>query len=900
MKKKKQHKKKWYQHWVLNTFVVVIGLITGGCYYVWQKVGPTIQSAIRYGYAKSASLNKHSLDGPKPTVIYDCNGNVIKTLNTKANYTVNEQDANPLLTKGFVAVEDQRFYQNHGVDIYGTARAFAMHFLFHRPLQGGSTITQQLARDKILDSQEQTMSRKISEMVVAQQLTKEFTKKQILIGYLNNCYFGHGAYGISEAAHIYFNKDQKDLTPREAAMIIGLTNNPSLYDPVTNPKLSNQKIKQTLGYMYYAKIINKQQYEDAIHQPTELHLTPIINDTDYTDNYAVSYAMHNAAEDMARQDGFQFKYWFNTDQEYQDYHKAYNLEMQKELDKLVGGGYQIYTSIDMNLQNKIQDAANKALDGYQTKNAQGIVQPQVALTVVDNQTHNVVAIIGGRGTNGDYFNRGFQSYRQPGSTSKPLTAYTPAFMNGKLPQDQIYDGPVKGFPNTKDWFGSFYFKNVTLRDALVQSLNAPALRLAEFNGPSYNTVSPLVKMQFSNLAPEDNNYIISIGGFTNGVNTAEMAGAYSALANQGVYTHQSNVTKIINSNTGNTIYNNDYKKTYVYSPSASYMMLDVMKGVVDGPTVTKPDVADNYPHNLQAAKTGSTDSNKDAYFAEVNYYYSDAVWVGNDNNTPLTEPEQQLAMRVNHNVEEILLAGKQPKDFDKPANVQKNGNDFTVTSKDKNSLEDVNNELYLLNNQNHNSIESLNNNRLNDLDYRIIYGLSKKEEEARQQKVENVLNQININDFNNIDEYSKYQALISKASALNVDVKHAYTHTQLQNKITDLQAEISNQYSYLLLLQQNKQDAIKEQKLQQAKQNLINKNQDKINQIESHFDKDKQAVIDAYNSNDSNKEKQASQTLKDDIAQLNKLGKATPDFTIVTDNQQTVLVPGSTPNLNFQ
>lgn len=220
-------KKRFYKKWWFYLTIIPIGLMVGGTSFAWHKYGPEVQTAIRQGYAESAKVTNNTLDPVQPTVIYGQNGSVLKQLNTKSGLVVTEKDANPLLSKGFVSVEDQRYYQNHGVDLFGTARAMVEHYVMHKPLQGGSTITQQVARDVVLHNQQQTASRKISEMVVAQQLDKKFSKDKVLTTYLNNSYFGHGATGVAAASQYYFGKNQKDLTPREAAVIISLTNNPT-------------------------------------------------------------------------------------------------------------------------------------------------------------------------------------------------------------------------------------------------------------------------------------------------------------------------------------------------------------------------------------------------------------------------------------------------------------------------------------------------------------------------------------------------------------------------------------------------------------------------------------------------------------------------------------------------
>ena len=892
-KERKKHKKRFYKRWWFYILVLPTIAVGGGAGYAWHQYGPTIQSAINDGYTESAKIDKDSLNHIAPTVIYDSQGRSIKRLNSIGDLHVTNDNRNPYLAKGFVSVEDKRFYKNKGVDLYGTLRAVAMHFVMGRPLQGGSTITQQVARNAILHNQQQTVGRKISEMVVAQNLDKEFSKDDILTSYLNNSYFGHGATGVAAAAKYYFGKDQKDLNVREAATIIGLTNNPTLYDPSTNKEVSDDKIATTLGTMYANGVITKAQYKEALHQKTELHITPLINDNDFTKNYAISYAMHNSAEELAKQDGFQFKYKFANTTEYNKYHQAYNQMMQNEIDKIVSGGYNIYTSIDMDVQNKVQNAALSVLAPYTTRDNEGKLMPQVSATILDNNTHNVVAVLGGRGTDNDYFNRAYQSFRQPGSTAKPIVAYTPAFMKGDTPQGMVYDGPVPQYPTVHN-AGQFNFRNMSIRTAVVNSLNTPALREA-MKTPANELTDNLAKMQFSHLAPEDDNYIISIGGFTNGVSTTEMAGAYSTLTNGGVYTPASNITKITNSTSGDTLYDNDHPKTQVYAPSSSYMMLDVMKSVVNGPTVTAPALTDKYPKKLQAVKTGQTDSDKDTYFVATNYYYANAVWVGNDNGALLSEDQVGLAMKVNKAIQDVTLAGKAPKDFNKPNNVSKNGDIINKIGPEPNLVTENVDDTKSIQEQLEKN-KATNKKRIDSMDYRIIYGLSEGQEKEREERVQSLVDEVNSDEFTSISQYGGLQGKLSKATSLLTDVKHAAAKDALRAQIADAQKKVSSQYSYLQLVKEQNTESSNQEILDQARAEAKSKNSSKIK-----ADKDKYnsliSQIESGLKSGSDVDSLKSE-LETTISQLNSMGEATPTVTFVTDGNGNYTVSySSKPNL---
>lgn len=894
----KQHKRKWYQHPLLWTLTIILLLIGSAGEYLHHKYWNTFEAAVQNGYLQANKINKDTLNTQAPTVIYDQKGRILKTLNSKANLKVTPKNMNPYLAKGFVAVEDKRFWQNPGVDLYGTMRAFYA-LLRHRELQGGSTITQQLARNKILKNQNQTISRKISEMVVAQELTKRFSKREILAGYLNASYFGHSNTGVAAAAKYYFSRNQKDLTPRQAAVIIGLTNNPTLYDPQTNIKNSNAKTAIVLRTMRQNKVITKKQYAKAIKQKTKLKITPIANSDNYTDNYATSYAMHNAAEALAKNDGFQFRYWFKNKADYNQYHQSYNQQIQTELDKLSSGGYQIYTSIDSKLQKQIERAVDTQFIGYVGKDRYHKLMPQVALTVVDNQTHNVTAIVGGRGTKGgDYFNRAYQSYRQPGSTAKPILAYSTWFEGNGRPQSMLLDSQVPQYPSVKDWNGSWSNHNLTAREALVQSLNAPALRAAMMS-PISDLTGKLTAMQFSNLDPADQNYIITIGGFTHGVSTTEMANAYSTLANEGVYTPTSNVTKIVDATSHRVVYVNDYAQKQVYKPSAAYMTIDMMKSVVGGvTTLNSPHVANNYPHKYQAVKTGSTDDDKDAYFVEANYYYATAVWVGNDLASTLSEPEHTLAMRVNHAVQTVLLANKKPRDFKRPSNLIKDGNAFTVTGKEDRLLSSSDTYQNVIAKSHQDSAKS-NQNRLTSLAYRIVYGLTKKTELARENKVDQAIRDYDLSQFNNADDYQSFQTRLTKMNILNIGVKDASARNSFQRILDNMQLTLSQRYPLLLLDSDNQEQAANQAKIENARQKLLAKNQAKISTLKTKLNGAKLAVISAYSNDDTDEQQKTKENLSKIIAQLNELGEPTPTYTIVYDGHTAVLVPSAKPQLNL-
>ena len=892
-KQKRFYKKVWF--WVL---IALTSLTFVGGYVAWSKYGKMVTEATNTGYQIAESLDKNILRSDQPTIIYDYQGNEIKRLNTQADYQVKTEDFNKYLRQGFVATEDERFYQHHGVDLWATLRAIGS-YLKGGGLQGGSTITQQLVKNKILKNSEQTSSRKITEQVIAQELEKKFSKDEILTAYLNYVYFGHGSNGVGMAAKYYFNKDQKDLTIRESAVIIGLTNNPTLYDPTINQENSDEKVSEILGKMLRNKVITKEEYDEAINQKTELHPTPLVNEKEYTDNYAISFAMNRAAENLAVADGFELKYKFNSDEEYKEYHRIYNQTMQNKLEQILAGGYKIYTSINQELQADLENKIYSELAKYSDVNSStGKYDLQTSVTVVDNQTHNVVAIVGGRGTENDYVNRAYQFPRQPGSTAKPIIAYTPAFENGSLlPQSMVRDSQVPEYPTVGNAAGIYYNIDYSIREAVNWSFNTIAIKASMMTDINEVT-NKLADMEFHTLHPYDNNNIIAIGGFTYGVTTTEMAGAYSTLTNDGVFHQPSNVEKITYAYDDSVIYQNNHQGKKIYTKEASYAMLDVLKTAGSGHTIYDARaLADNYPKEFQGGKTGTTDGYNDVYFASVNHYYTATVWVGADQPRTLGENERKEAKIISRIVNETTLSGKTPVDFTKPSTVNKSGDIITFTSQEdiyKNKV--VNQTTFSVEaTKKQESSKSKNKERLSKSDYRIIYGLSKEEESSRESTLEGLINKIDINNFTKISDYESIQKQVAEAQAGLTTIKNSEQKNKFQTRIQELRSQINNQYTYLLKLAKDEESKNLNNEIETARNTADRNNSGKISELKNQIISLKEQ-IETANKNGSDTS-ELLKSLDSTIDRLNKMGEATPYYRIYTDGKSTTFIETEKPTL---
>lgn len=863
----------------LGFLLVTLAGVGGGSYYAWNKYSPMAYAYVTNGYEIADQLDDQSLSSQRTTVIRDANGKVIKELNSIQNLNITIDQANVLLKDGFVAVEDERFYEHHGVDGWATLRAIKT-MLSNGATQGGSTITQQLVKNKILQNFEQTANRKVTEMVIAQEVEKKFTKDQILESYLNNIYFGHGAYGVNSAAKAYFNKDQKDLTVRESAVIIGLTNNPTLYDPITNMDSSNNKVEEVLDKMLRNKVISKDQYEEAVKQETVINQGELFNQKEYTDNYAVSFAISRAAEELAKLDGFEMVYKFGTDEEYQQYQTLRGQVMQQQIEKILGGGYDIQTTINMDTQAQLEQTVQNLMSPWTDVNPEtGKLDLQASVTVIDNVTHNVVAVVGGRGTESDYVNRAWNGYRQPGSTAKPIIAYAPAFDAGTVvPNGMLYDGVVPEYPSVGNADGTYRNQNMTVRRAVDMSLNTPAIRASQ--GTDMNVVTDnLAKMQFGRLHPYDVNNIIAIGGLTYGTTTTEMAGAYSAFTNQGNYVEPTNVESIKNSATGEILYQNPRTKVKVYSQEASYAMLDILKTAATGYTTYYTQaVADNYPKNLQAGKSGTTDYFKDSYWVGITSYYTSAVWVGRDSNVSLGDEEQTLAKTINRHINNLLLAGKEPRDFVKPDSVIKNGDSIEFTSK-----EDLNKEATSLTStvfdteQGKAKEESRksNQNRLNEESYRIVYGLSLAEEETLESEAKAKIDSVNVSEFTNKSQYQDFLYKLTEARTAVDKVRRPSKRTEFKKLLEELQTSVSEKYSELIYQENLEKYYEKQTKISDAVSKSDKERQKLIDEQKNHLKKQKLEV--EKNPSQANIDK-----LDEIVYNLNRLGEPQPYFEIQT------------------
>ena len=566
--------------------------------------------------------------------VFDSQGKLITTLHSDQNrlpIDINKVPKN--LQNAFIAAEDNRFYDHIGVDPIGILRAVVTNLTNRGIAQGGSTITQQLAKNAFL-SQDQTLKRKIQEAILALELERKYSKKEILEMYMNQIYFGRGAYGIQTAAHTYFGKDVGDLTLAECAMIAGLPKSPNYYSSSVNEATARKNV--VVGQMEKYGYITPSQAEEAKKSSLDIKQKSTSNTPDET-AYFIDYVTQEIA------------------QKYGD-------------DALYKDGLKIYTTLDTDKQHAAVQAMRHLPETH--TDDQGLTQPQGAIISIDPKTGHILAMVGGRGQ--DSFNRASMAVRQPGSAFKPFV-YMTAMEHDMTPDTIMEDKKVEygGWsPHNAD---NSYQGRMPLWKALALSVNTVAVQLADKVGPS-NVIANAKKLGITTLvedgSPNDDNLAsAALGGLTKGVTPLEMAAAYGAFANKGVYIKPTAIVKILDRN-GNVLEDNssDVQKTQVMSEKTAYEMTSMLEGVIARGTGTAASIG-----RPAAGKTGTTDDNHDAWFIGYTPDIVTAVWVGDDTGSQSlgeiyggTVPAQ-----IWHDYMASAVSGTSADDFDVPAGMGK-------------------------------------------------------------------------------------------------------------------------------------------------------------------------------------------------------------------------------------
>lgn len=563
--------------------------------------------------------SKDTFRKSQTSIAYDINGKTLSVLKGEKDvYYIEYEDIPIYVKQAIISTEDKRFYKHNGIDYRGIMRAAVAMIQDGEVTQGGSTITQQLARTVFL-SNERTWERKIEEMYIAVELEKKYSKEEILEFYLNNVYFANGYYGIEAAAQGYFGTDVSHLSLSQMIYLCAIPNNPTLYNPLTHADKTQARRDRILKSMLEDQVISESSYQTAVAEQIKT-----TEPEEIKNNYAETYTYYCATRALMELEGFEFQTVFSDDEEKTAYDREYQSLYDECNKKLFTGGYRIYTSLDLDAQSQLQASVDEVLAGFGEKSDEGIYELQGAAVCIDNTTGMVRAIIGGRSQDdveGYTLNRAFQSFRQPGSAIKPLIVYTPALERGYTPDTTVVDEPIADGPVNGD---GTYSGAMSLRQAVARSKNTIAWKIFEELTPEVG-ISYLEAMGFSNLDANDKRLPASIGGFTNGVSPLEMAKGYATIKNDGGYRNPTCIMKITDAD-GEVIYQADQTASVIYKENACRQMTDMLQTVITSGT------GRGYSLGMMpcAGKTGTTNDNKDGWFVGYTPYYTTSVWVGYD------------------------------------------------------------------------------------------------------------------------------------------------------------------------------------------------------------------------------------------------------------------------------
>lgn len=608
-----------------RVFLAVLAGVGALCIVLGCKTLPVYREIKASMYDVLSNMDENTFKRAGNTVIYDANDTPIGSIGNEKYEYVDITDIPDAIQKGYIAREDQRFMSHKGVDFIATGRAVLALVKNHGAItQGGSTITQQVVKNNLL-TQEQTYERKILEMFIAFELEKEFPKPKIMEFYCNSNYYGNGCYGVEGASQYYFGKHASQLSLAEGAILVATSNSPNNYNPVADYELSMEKKSEVLDDMLRCGFITQEEHDQAVEErPQVVQKSQNIAH----ENFMITYALHCAALKVMELDGFGFQYIFDSQDSYETYQENYSAAYQDALNEVRNGGYAIHTSFDTSLQDMLQESVDSRLAGFDEKEEDGTYKMQGAAVCIDNRTGLVTAMVGGREGKGS-FNRGYQAERQPGSVIKPLLDYGPALDQGISTPASIYtDRPTNVNGYSPENAGGGYRGDVPVREAIARSINTVALQLFDQTGID-TCLSYLGQLEFSSLCFADSTTAtISLGGFTYGTNVADIARGYATVANDGFYTGGTCIRSLANYRDG-VIF--EYDKTegkQVYSQDTAFMLTDMLEGSFYESYGTAHSYLDG--SQVYAGKTGTTNDNKDAWFAGFSRYYTTAVWMGYD------------------------------------------------------------------------------------------------------------------------------------------------------------------------------------------------------------------------------------------------------------------------------
>jgi penicillin-binding protein 1A len=524
--------------------------------------------------------------------VYAADGHTILAVlrGSQSRVLVESSEISPWIKQAIVATEDRRFYEHRGIDIRGMGRALLADVEHKSAVQGGSTITQQFVKNELTGA-DRSITRKLKEATLAWRLEQSWSKEHILTAYLNTIYFGNGAYGIERAARTYFGHNAKKLTLPEAALLAGIPEDPSRYDPVAHPRTAQKRRATVLTLMLRQGIIDAKQYRGALRarmpKAQDVHLSGVMGQAPYFGEYV--------KQQLLADDQFGAK-------------------------RVYGGGLRVHTTINLRLQKLARDAIDKWLPSTEG--------PQAALVAINPSNGAVLAMYGGRSFHASQFNLAVQGERQPGSSFKPFVLAT-ALREGIAPASTFRSAPVSIFLGNRYWnvhnYEGEYLGSIDLVKAISASDNSVFAQLTKVVGPTQ-----VVRTAHRLGITSPLHGVFSIGLGSQAVNPLEMARAYATFANGGervdgkVFGNRPRVITQIDDATGKVAFENAPVRRRVLSSTDAHLLTQLLQGVVTGGTGT----AAALPDQPVAGKTGTTENYGDAWFVGYTPQLVTAVWVG--------------------------------------------------------------------------------------------------------------------------------------------------------------------------------------------------------------------------------------------------------------------------------
>ncbi|HAN10662.1 MAG TPA: hypothetical protein DCP90_08645 [Clostridiales bacterium] len=658
------------------------------------------------------------------TILYDnTKGNEVYRLHGDQNRIYVKLDEIPLyVQKAFISIEDERFYDHHGIDYKGILRAVWTNITKLSLSEGASTITQQLIRNNML-TLDKKFDRKIREQYLALELEKESEKNEILELYLNTINLGSSnCYGVQAAANRYFNKDVSDLSLSEATIIAGITKNPTYYDPTRNPENAKKRQHIILKKMLDLKAISKEEYDKALADDVFLRIANYAQVTKQKNSYTsyfVDEVIREVKKDLVTEKG---------------------LNENQAINLIYGGGLRIYTTVDQKMQSILEEeyineknfpkagakyelvyalsvknkstkkvshyekriiikntsAVEKTIENFKSELIKDddelvkdshylIPQPQSAMVITEQSTGQVKAIVGGRGEKNMSrdLDRATQSLRQPGSTFKVVASFAPALDSGKYTLASVVDdipyhlGKAYQYKEYKNWYSNqdYAYRGLsTIREGIRDSMNIVAVKTLmdisitkSFNYLKAFGFTTIIDKEIINKKTyTDKSPGIALGGLTKGVSLLELTTGYATIANGGTYIEPIFYTKVLDHD-GNILLEEHQVKRKVLKPSTCYLLTSAMKDVMTSGTGT--------PANFKsismplAGKTGTTSDNKDILFVGYTPYYTAGIWAGYDKPETLPSGTTSFHKTLWSKVMERIHTKRTNKDFKKPSNI---------------------------------------------------------------------------------------------------------------------------------------------------------------------------------------------------------------------------------------